>query len=137
MNTCLNYVINTSSTVVFPAAADIEDARLLAIKLDADGKAAVCSVAGEAFLGLALHITGDAYGKVVKGKGVDILVKDIGYGIAGAAIGAGKPLACDATGKLVEATAGQFVIGYAMTAAKSADEHVQVQIAKGYLPTGA
>ena len=137
MSTYLNHVINASPTVIFPTAAEIEDARLLAIKLDADGKAAVCSVAGEAFLGLGLHTTGDANGKVGAGECVDILVKDIGYGIAGAAVGAGKPLACDASGKLVEATAGQFVIGYAMTAAKNAGDHIQVQIAKGYLPTGA
>ena len=137
MSTYLNHVINASPTVTFPVAAEIEDARLLAIKLNAEGKAAVCTTAGEAFLGLGLHTTGDAEGKVKTGEWVDILVKDIGYGIAGAAVVAGKPLATDATGKLVEAAAGNFVIGYALTSAKNAGDHIQVQIAKGYLPTGA
>lgn len=135
MSTYLNHVINASPTVAFAAAAEIKDARLVAIKLDAEGKAAVCSVAGEVFMGLGLHTTGDANGKVEAGEIVDVLVKDIGYGIAGAAVAAGKPLATDATGKLVEATAGKFIIGYALNAAANAGDHIQVQIAKGYFTT--
>lgn len=137
MSTYINHVINESNTVVFLAAAEIADARLKAIKLDENGKAAVCSVAGEAFMGLGLHITGDAEGKVGAGEGVDILIKNIGYGIAGAAVKAGAALATDAEGNLVEAAAGNFVIGYAMTAAANKGDHIQVQIAKGYFPTGA
>lgn len=137
MSTYLNHVINPSQTVQFPAASDIDDVRLKAIKINSEGKAEVASVAGETVMGIALHIAGDAEGAVKAGEGVDILIKEIGYGIAGAAVSAGVALATDANGNLVAATSGNFIVGYAITSASAAGDHIQVQIVKGYYPTGA
>ena len=56
--------------------------------------------------------------------------------IAGAEIKSGVPVMADANGKVITATAGKFVIGYAITSAE-ADEWVHIQIAKGYCPTAS
>lgn len=136
MDTQLNFTINTTPTVVYPAATEIADARLRAIKLNSEGKAEVASVAGETFMGLGIHLAGDALGKVEAGGGVDIQIKEIGLALAGAAVTAGTPLTTDANGKLVAAAAGNFVIGYAITSASQADDIIQVQIVKGYYPSG-
>lgn len=129
--------INNSPTVSLKAGADIEDVRFKAVKYDADGNAVLTSTAGEVFLGIALPTTGDAVGKVKAGDDIDIQIKDMGMAVAGGAIAIGSPLAANNAGQLVTASAGNFVIGYAMEAATKAGDIITVQVAKGYCPTGA
>lgn len=137
MSTFLTASINNSPTLAIKAGAEIADVRFKAVKLDADGNVVLASVAGEAFLGIAIPTTGNAEGKVAKGDIVDIQIKDIGAAVAGGAFEAGKPLTTDANGKLVAAASGNFIIGYALKAAKADGDIIPVQVAKGYYPTGA
>ena len=124
--------INNSATIVDKASAEIADVRCKAVKYDADGGIVLCSTAGEAAIGIAIITAGDADGKVLKGGDVDIQVKDIGLARAGAAIKKGAELATDANGCVVEATAGQFVIGTALEAGNEG-KFVRLQINKiGY-----
>ena len=129
--------INNSPTVSIKAGADIDDVRFKAVKYDANGNAVLTSTAGEAFIGIALPTTGDAVGKVKKGDDLDIQIKDMGMAVAGGAFAVGSPLAANNAGQLVKATAGNFIIGYALEAATQAGDIIPVQVAKGYYPTGA
>ena len=129
--------INPSPTVPVKAGADIDDVRFKAVKFDGNGNAVLASTAGEVFLGIALPTTGDPVGKVKAGDDLDIQIKDMGTAVAGGAVAAGDPLAVNANAQLVKASAGNFVIGYAMTAAAEAGDIITIQIAKGYCPTGA
>lgn len=135
MATFLTASINSSPTLPLKAGADIEDVRFKALKFDANGNVVLASTAGEAFLGIAIPTTGDAEGKVKTGADVNVQIKDIGMAMAGAEVAAGAALATNAEGKLVTATAGQFVIGYALAPATAAGDIIEVQIAKGYCPT--
>lgn len=137
MKTYLTASINDSATLAIKAGAEIADVRFKAVKLDASGKAVLASVKGEAFLGIAIPTTGNAEGKVAAGDIVDIQIKDIGLAMAGAAVEAGKPLTTDANGKLVAAESGNFIIGYALNAAKADGDIISVQVAKGFYPTAS
>ena len=137
MKAYLTASINNSATLAIKAGAEIADVRFKAVKLDTDGNAVLASVKGEAFLGIAIPTTGNAEGKVAKGGIIDVQIKDIGLAVAGAAVEAGKPLTTDANGKLVAAASGNFIIGYALDAAKADGDIISVQVAKGYYPTGA
>lgn len=135
MTAYLGTSINNSATLPVKAGAEIADVRFKAVKLDANGNAVLASVAGEAFLGIAIPTTGNAEGKVAVGDVVDIQIKDIGLAMAGAAVEAGKPLTTNASGKLVAAASGNFIIGYALNAAKADGDIISVQVAKGFYPT--
>ncbi len=123
--------INESSTINIKSAADVADVRGKAIKFDENGNAVVASTAGEVILGIALITTGDPDGKINTGDGVDIQIKDCGIAISGGTITAGAALAVDANGKLVTATDGDFVIGYALASAET-DDFVSIQISKSF-----
>ncbi len=117
--------INTSATIVAPAAAEA-DVRGKGIKLNAEGQAVVAG-AGEVAIGLAI-ITNDDTVKV--GEDVDIQVKEIGLALAGGAIAAGAELAIGADGKVVTATDGNFVVATALESAAAAGKFIRVQITK-------
>lgn len=63
------------------------------------------------------------------GDDVDILVKDIGYVLAGAAITKGQEVAAGANGLAAVAVAGNYVLGIALSSVK-ANEYCRIQIAK-------
>ena len=72
------------------------------------------------------------------GDEITVQIKDIGKWIAGEALAAGDELATDAAGKAVKASAGDFVVGTALSAASAAGSLVKVQISKtGYKPAAA
>ena len=118
--------INTSATIVAPAAATA-DVRGKAVKFNENGEAVVASVAGEVVMGIAL-ITNDE--EVQAGHDVDIQVKEIGLALAAGAIAAGDELAAGATGALVKAAEGNFVVATALEAAEAAGRIIRVQITK-------
>lgn len=126
--------INNSPTLCGVAAAEIADVRGKAVKFDDNGKIVLASKAGEIVAGIAIPTAGDPEGKVRAGGTVDYQIKDCGIAIAGAEIKAGVPVMTDANGNVITATAGNFVIGFALNSAE-ADDWVQIQISKGYFPT--
>lgn len=126
---------NQSPTIVEKAGADIADVRNLIMKFDDNGDVVPATAGTDMPVGIALieagynDISGAEAGKVVKGDDVDILVKDRGVCIAGAAIKKGQEVAAGADGKAAVAAAGDYVLGVAMDAAE-ADEYLTVQITK-------
>ena len=130
--TMLGTAINPSPTIVLQAKEAIASgARAIALAVST-GKAAKPS-AGAAVIGISGMETDDA---VAAGDDIEIQIKDIGKWTAGEAIAVGDELATDAAGKAVKATAGDFIVGYALSAATAAGTLVQVQITKsGYKPT--
>lgn len=124
--------INNSATIVDKATAEITDVRCKAVKFDENGGVVLCSVVGEAAVGIAIITAGDTEGKVLAGGDVDIQVKDIGLARAGATIKKGAELTTDANGCVVTATTGNFIIGTALEDGNAA-KFVKIQINKiGY-----
>ena len=117
MATYMTNAVNTSPIISQKAGEACQDIRGLAVKFDDNGKVVPAKVAGEAVLGIAIITAGDTEGGVKADENVDIQIFGTGLAKAGAAIKAGDNLAADATGKLVPATDGQFVIGTALKAA--------------------
>lgn len=126
---------NQSPTIVEKAGADIEDVRNLIMKFDDNGDVVLATAGTDMPVGIALieagynDISGKESGKVVKGDDVDILVKDRGVCIAGAAIKKGQEVAAGADGMAAVAAAGDYVLGVAMDNAE-AGEYLTVQITK-------
>lgn len=115
--------ITDSNTSVFPAAKDLGVVNGLALALGKDGLS--LPDAGASAVGIAL-VTED---QVVKAaEDVTVQTKDIGLARAGAAFKAGALLAADATGKLVEAKAGQWIFARALAPATDVDDLVKVQV---------
>lgn len=129
--TIMGTAINPSPVVVFESATAVTDARAKAFAITS-GKA-VLPTAGANVMGISEMETEES---VAAGDDINIQIKDIGKWEAAEAIAVGDELATDATGKAKKATAGQFIVGVALTAATAAGSYVQVQITKsGYKPT--
>ena len=122
--------INQSPTITAPAGAELTGVHGLLLKFDTDGNV-VAAGAGEKAIGIAIITNNE---NVEKGEDVDIQIKDIGLVKAGAAFKKGAELAADASGKAIEATAGQFVIGTALRAATADGDLVSIQICPYYKP---
>jgi hypothetical protein len=122
--------INTSSVVAEVAGVAIENGAFCAVKYDENGAVVLCSTEGEMVVGILLPETTQ---KLSAGEDVTVQIKDIGYCKAGAEIKKGQEVMVDAKGRVIPATAGKFVIGYAMTSATAEDEIIEVDIRKcGY-----
>lgn len=126
---------NQSATIVEKAGAAIDDVRNLIMKFDANGDVVLATAGTDKPVGIALveagynDISGVDAGKVAVGDKIDILVKDMGVVLAGAAIKKGDEVAAGEGGKAVVAAAGNYVLGIALDNAE-ADEYVTVQINK-------
>lgn len=124
--------INDSATIVAKAAANIEGGAFLAATLTKDGVAV--AKAGEAAIGIMIPETDSPKA----GEGVNIQVKDIGLAMVGAAVEPGDLLASDASGKLVKAASGNFILATALDAAAATGQVISVQIIKaGYAAAAA
>ena len=122
--------INTSSVVAEAAGAVIEKGAFCAVKYDENGNVVLCNTAGELIAGILLPETTE---KIVDGEDVTIQIKDIGFCKSGAEIKKGQEVMTDTTGRVIPATAGKFVIGYAMGNAIAENEIIEVDIRKcGY-----
>ena len=137
MPTFLNNQINPSPTRYTKAGAAIEDVRFKAVKFDENGNTVLATAGTDVILGIAIATTGNANGKVAVGDQVDVQIKECGYAMAGGKIAVGSPVAAGADGKLVTAASGNFVLGYAITAASADGDIFEIQIAKGYCPTAS
>lgn len=127
--------INQSPTIIEKAGAEIADVRNKIMKYDTNGAVVLAAAGTDIPLGIALieagynDITGSESGKVKAGDAVDILVKDMGVVIAGAAIKKGQEIAAGAGGAAAVAVSGNYVLGIALEDAAK-DEFVTIQIAK-------
>ena len=127
--------INPSPTIVERAGAAIEDCRNRIMKYDENGNVVLATAGTDMPIGIALiesgynDITGRESGKVAIGDDVDILIKEMGVVIAGAEIKKGQEIAAGADGLAAVASAGNYVLGVAITDA-AAGGFLHIQIAK-------
>lgn len=119
--------INGSQTITEKAGATIADVRGKAVKYNTAGDVVLCSVAGEAAIGIGI-MTNDE--NIAAGADVDIQIKDIGMVMTGGEVKKGDELTVDANGKLVKASAGQHICAVAMDAATAAGSYIKAQIVK-------
>ena len=90
----------------------------------------MCDTEGEIVAGIVLPETTQ---KISAGEDITIQIKDIGLCKVGAEIKKGQEVMVDTKGRVVPATAGKFVVGYAVTTASAENEVIQVDIRKcGY-----
>ena len=127
--------INQSPTLVEKAGADIADCRNRIMKYDENGNVVLATAGTDIPVGVALieagynDISGVESGKVVTGDDVDILIKDIGFVLAGAEIKKGQEVTAGADGKAAVAATGNYVLGIALNNV-TADGYCKIQIAK-------
>ena len=95
--------INNSATIVEKAGAEIADCRNKIMKYDGNGNVVLATAGTDIPVGVALieagynDISGAESGKVAIGDDVDILVKDIGFVLTGAAITKGQEITATET----------------------------------------
>lgn len=122
--------INTASVIAETAGVEIKDGAFKAVKYDANGNVVLCTTEGELAAGILLPETTVT---VSSGEDVTIQIKDIGLGVAGGAIEKGAELMVDTTGRLITATTGKFIVGYAMEKVGEVDTAFSVDVRKsGY-----
>lgn len=127
--------INPSPTIVEKAGAEIADVRNRIMKYDSNGNVVLATAGTDIPVGIAIieagynDITGAQSGKVAVGKDVDILVKDMGVVLAGAAIKKGQEVTAGANGLAAVAASGNYVLGIALDNAE-ANEFLHIQISK-------
>lgn len=123
--------INQSPVIAERAGAEIAEGALKAVKYDANGDVVLCSVEGENAIGILLPETTNV---IAKGGDVTVQIKDIGLGIAGAVIAKGAELMVNHEGKLIPATTGKFIIGYALENVTTTDSFFKLEVRKsGYM----
>lgn len=127
--------INQSPTIVEKAGAAIDDVRNLIMKYDSNGDVVLATAGTDKPVGIALieagynDMSGVDAGKVAAGDNVDILVKDMGVVLAGAAIKKGDEVTAGTGGKAAVATSGNYVLGIALDSAAEG-EYLNIQISK-------
>lgn len=128
-------LINNSCTIVEKAGAVIDDCRNKIVKYDESGDVVLATAGTDIPVGIAIieagcnDITGAESGKADKGDDVDILIKDIGFVIAGAAITKGQEVTATEGGLATPAAATNYVVGIALSSAQQ-NEYCKIQICK-------
>ena len=128
-------LINNSCTIVEKAGAAIDDCRNKIVKYDGSGDVVLATAGTDIPVGIAIieagcnDITGAESGKADKGDDVDILIKDIGFVIAGAAITKGQEVTATEGGLATPAAATNYVVGIALSSAQQ-KEYCKIQICK-------
>ncbi|MBQ2634914.1 MAG: DUF2190 family protein [Oscillospiraceae bacterium] len=133
----LNAFVNNSATIRGTLKAAITGAPHKAVAFDSDGTVKLPAADGDPAVGLILSSApGGTDGSIAAGEDVDILIKDIGLGEASAAIAKGAAVSVTTSGTLATAGSGDFILGFALTAASAEGDLLQVQITKsGYVPS--
>ena len=127
--------INPSATIVEKAGAEIADVRNRIVKFDDNGNVILATAGTDIPAGIAIieagynDISGVEAGKVKAGDDVDILIKDMGVVLAGAAIKKGQEVTAGANGLAAVAASGNYVLGIALDTVE-ANDFLPVQIAK-------
>jgi len=104
------------------ADGDYTSSQFLGVKFSATGFA-VCSAAGEACDGILQD-------KPALGSAGKVTVLGKSKAVAGAAFAKGALLAVNASGKLITAVSGNYIVGRALEAASGADEIVSVVLTR-------
>lgn len=127
--------INQSPTIVEKAGAEITDVRNRIMKYDENGNVVLATAGTDIPVGIAIieagynDISGENSGKVAVNDDVDILIKDMGVVLTGAAIKKGQEVTAGANGLAAVAASGNYVLGIALETAE-ANEYCAIQIAK-------
>lgn len=127
--------INNSATISEKAGAEIADCRNRILKYDGNGDVVLATAGTDIPVGVAIieagynDISGNESGKVAIGDDVDILVKDIGFVLAGATITKGQEITAGTNGLAAVAKDGEYVLGIALSSV-DANEYCRIQIAK-------
>lgn len=127
--------INPSATIVEKAGAEITDVRNRIVKFDDNGNVVLATAGTDIPAGIAIieagynDISGVESGKVKAGDDVDILIKDMGVVLAGAAIKKGQEVTAGANGLAAVAASGNYVLGIALDTVE-ANDFLPIQIAK-------
>lgn len=95
------------------AAADLTAKQFCAVKVDTNGQAAVAG-AGEAGVGILQN-------NPASGSSASVMISGSSKAKAGGTIAAGANVAANASGLLVAATTGNYIVGIAKIAAVSGD----------------
>jgi hypothetical protein len=122
----LNAVINDSDTIVEKSGAALDTPRFKAVMYDGNGDA-ILATSGDKAVGVIL---GDTPNTIAVGDQLHILIKNIGLLQVSAAVTKGSAVTIDANGLGKTAAAGDYVFGYAFTAAAAANDLIQIQITK-------
>ena len=134
----LNAFVNNSATIRDKITADITNAPHKAVAYDENGTLIIPAAKGDPAIGLILSDTPtNGSGVTPAGTEVDVLIKEIGLGVASGEIKKGDFVTTDTDGKLAKAEDGNFIFGIAITAAAEDGELVQVQITKSGYKTAA
>ena len=102
-------------TITLIAAADLSVKQYYAVKIDANGQAALC--------GAAQNAAGILCNKPTAGQPAAVMTLGIALAMYGGAVTAGDNLTTDANGKLVTATGTNPVIGVAMESGVDGEVH--------------
>lgn len=102
-------------------SVDLSGSQFYAVKFDVNGNLILANVAGERIYGILQNKPKPNWTGTVM---------QVGYtkAVAGAAVAKFQELAVDATGRLVPAAAGNYVVGIALTPAGGAGEDLTVEL---------
>lgn len=105
----------------FKAGVDLSAKQNYLVKFDATSKGVIICEAGELPLGMNIENA-----ELNQTTGVVCTSGEKVAAVAGAAVTAADQLASDATGRVVTATVGDFVVGVALEAAAAADDLISI-----------
>lgn len=119
--------INQSPTVAEKAGEAISNGEFLSVKYNEDGNVVICNAEGDMAAGILLPETSKT---INIGDDVTVQIKDIGLGMSGSKINKGEELTSDSKGRLISASSGNFVLGYAVSSSEKEDELIRIDIRK-------
>ena len=111
------------NTRTFVAGEDLSTAQFKFVTLEADGQVALADSAGENCIGVLL-VEGEADRAVTVALTGSVMVE------AGGTVTNGGAVATDATGRAVDATTNDIIMGYAMEAGV-AGQKIQIELIQG------
>lgn len=106
---------NPILNITLIAAADLSAKQYYAVKVDSAGKGALAG-AGERAAGILQNVP-------ESGKSGTVMVFGISKAVYGATVAAGAALMVNASGQLITATAGNFIVGTALEAGAVNEVH--------------
>jgi hypothetical protein len=115
--------MQSRDTRTFVAGEDLSTAQFKFVTLEADGQVDLADSAGENCVGVLL-VEGEAARAVTVVMTGSVMVE------AGGTVTNGGPVATDATGRAVDATTGDIIMGYAREAGV-ANQVIEIELIQG------
>ena len=116
-------VMQSRDTRTFVAGEDLSTAQFKFVTLESDGQVDLADSAGENCIGV-LIVEGEA------GRAVTVVMTGSVMVEAGGAVTNGGAVATDATGRAVDATSGDIIMGYAREAGV-ANQVIEIELIQG------